>query len=257
MRFKDLMIKTFVLLIFLSSVCFVDAQKKKTVRTIKPSTISETSEIKDFAFVLEIDKDANVTMKIQNSEDSDILANSSSTKPLTDFFSAFSRLQNTKTVNKNSNFLDPIIIIKADSMLNFGEIVKVIQASRISFTQKIKLEISKNLYALIPRKTDEKETNIKPNPLTLVVSLKKDSKILLNRYEMGDFPDTIKLRGDLKQIFKDRDANGNFREGTNELERTVFIKVPLSLKFRDVIKLAQDIAETGASPIGLQIDELE
>ena len=104
---------------------------------------------------------------------------------------------------------------------------------------------------------NELETNVIPNPLTLVVSLERDSKIFLNRENSGVFPDTLLLVGYLKQIFKDREANGIYRSGTNEVERTVFIKVPLSVKFRDVIRLAQEVSYAGASPIGLQIDELE
>ena len=63
------------------------------------------------------------------------------------------------------------------------------------------------------------------------------------------------LKNFLKDIFKERLENGVFRVGTNEVETTVFIEVPLSTNFVDVIKIAQALREAGATPIGLQIDE--
>jgi biopolymer transport protein ExbD len=47
-----------------------------------------------------------------------------------------------------------------------------------------------------------------------------------------------------------------FREGTNEVEKTVFIKSPKSVRYGDVIKVIDAAKMVGASPIGLQIDDL-
>lgn len=263
MKLKNLIIKICVLTLFLSALSFVEAQKKKLVRkkTVRTAMIETNSasipELKDYAFVVQIDKDANVTVRIQNTEDSEFLANSSSVKPLTDFFSAFSSLQNTKASVKTKNLLNPIIIIKADWSLNFGEVVKVIQSLRGFSTQKIKIQIAENLYAAVPPQIDDENIILKPNPTFLLVALEKDSKIRINQEEMGDFENTSPLRDKLKEIFKYREQNGVLRPGTNEVERTVFVKAPLSVKFNNVIRLVQSIAGTGASPIGLQVDDLE
>lgn len=72
---------------------------------------------------------------------------------------------------------------------------------------------------------------------------------------MGSFQNTAPLKEKLKVVFNDREKYGVLRAGTNEVEKTVFFKAPLSVKFSDVIKLIQSIAETGAAPIGLQIEE--
>lgn len=99
--------------------------------------------------------------------------------------------------------------------------------------------------------------NAKPNPLTLVISLEKpNNSIKLNNDEVGDATDTSILTGKLTSIFKERSNNGVFREGTNEVERTVFIKAPRSIKYGDVVKIIDAAKMANADPIGLQVDDL-
>lgn len=105
---------------------------------------------------------------------------------------------------------------------------------------------------------DQQQVNVKPNPLTLVIAVNKDTKqITLNNEPFGDVTDTSALNTKLHQIFKDRTDNGVFREGTNEIEKTVFIKSPKSVHYGDVVKVIDAAKEAGASPIGLQIDDLQ
>jgi biopolymer transport protein ExbD len=105
---------------------------------------------------------------------------------------------------------------------------------------------------------DQQQVNVKPNPLTLVIAINKDTKqITLNNDAFGDVTDTSALNTKLHQIFKDRTDNGVFREGTNEIEKTVFIKSPKSVHYGDVVKVIDAAKEAGASPIGLQIDDLQ
>lgn len=100
-------------------------------------------------------------------------------------------------------------------------------------------------------------TVAKPNPLTLVVAINKaDKKITLNNEPIGDVTNTTELTSKLTTIFKDREAQGAFREGTNEVEKTLFIKSPRSLKYGEVVKVIDAIKQSGAQPIGLQIDDL-
>ena len=105
---------------------------------------------------------------------------------------------------------------------------------------------------------DLQNVNVKPNPLTLVIAINKDTKqITLNNDAYGDVTNTDALNTKLHQIFKDRTDNGVFREGTNEIEKTVFIKSPKSVHYGDVVKVIDAAKEAGASPIGLQIDDLQ
>ena len=107
-------------------------------------------------------------------------------------------------------------------------------------------------------KPDETQVNPKPNPLTLVVAINKsDRKITLNNEEMGNVTDASPLTNKLSAVFKEREAGGVFREGTNEVEKTLFIKSPRSIKYGDVVKVIDAAKQAGAQPIGLQIDDLE
>jgi biopolymer transport protein ExbD len=104
---------------------------------------------------------------------------------------------------------------------------------------------------------DEPVANVKPNPLTLVIAVSKETRgITLNNDPFGDVSDTDKLNTRLKEIFKDRENNGVFREGTNEVEKTVFIKSPKSIRYGDVVRVIDAAKAAGASPVGLQIDDL-
>ena len=103
----------------------------------------------------------------------------------------------------------------------------------------------------------DQQQNAKPNPLTLVVAVNKaDMKLTLNNESFGDVSDASALTNKLKEIFKDRENNGVFREGTNEVEKTVFIKSPRSVKYGDVVSVIDAVKQAGAQPIGLQIDDL-
>lgn len=104
---------------------------------------------------------------------------------------------------------------------------------------------------------DDNNQNVTPNPLTLVVSINNsDKKVLLNKDDGGNVEDASILTNKLTQIFKDRESNGVFREGTNEVEKTVFIKAPKNLNYGSVVKVIDAVKQAGAEPVGLQIDEL-
>ncbi len=106
-------------------------------------------------------------------------------------------------------------------------------------------------------KPEDKIAQPKPNPLTLVVSIDKSNLGLkLNSEDVGNVTDTTQLQDRLRQIFKDRQEQGTFREGTNEVEKTLFIKAPRSLKYGDVVKVIDGLKVAGAQPIGLQVDDL-
>jgi biopolymer transport protein ExbD len=93
-------------------------------------------------------------------------------------------------------------------------------------------------------------TNVKPNPLTLVIAINKDTRaITLNSDQFGDVSDTEKLTNKLREVFKSREQN-------SEMEKTVFVKSPKSVRYGDVVKVIDAAKLAGATPIGLQIDDL-
>ncbi|MFV0388853.1 MAG: biopolymer transporter ExbD [Pyrinomonadaceae bacterium] len=104
---------------------------------------------------------------------------------------------------------------------------------------------------------DADQAIVKPNPLTLVVSIDKGTKgVKLNQDDAGDTSNTKPLTDRLTEIFKDRTNQGVFRTGSNEIEKTVFIKAPKSVPYGDVVRVIDAAKLAGASPIGLQIDDL-
>jgi len=104
---------------------------------------------------------------------------------------------------------------------------------------------------------DQDNVDVKPNKLTLVISINKsDLSVKLNEDALGDVSDTTPLTNKLLEVFKDRTNNGVFRQGSNEIEKTVFIKAPKGVKYGDVVKVIDGAKQANASPIGLQIDDL-
>lgn len=104
---------------------------------------------------------------------------------------------------------------------------------------------------------DEQNVDVKPNPLTLVISINKsDLSVKLNDETVGDVSDTTPLTNRLAEIFKERTNNGVFKQGSNEIEKTVFIKAPKGVKYGEVVKVIDGAKQAQASPIGLQVDDL-
>jgi len=104
---------------------------------------------------------------------------------------------------------------------------------------------------------NQQNLDVKPNPLTLVVTINRDTRaIALNNEPAGNVDDASALTSRLQGIFKERTANGVFREGSNEIEKTLFVKAPKSVKYGDVVRVIDAAKQAGADPIGLQIDDL-
>ncbi len=112
--------------------------------------------------------------------------------------------------------------------------------------------------------------DIKPNPLTLVVGLDRDGNIKLNEQEeLGTVNNPGALGQRLSAIFEDRKRNRAYREGIEtapnfadmtedeRIEKRVFIKAPRTTKYEQVVKVIDVVKGAGASPVGLQIDDLQ
>lgn len=202
---------------------------------------SETSS------VIQIDANSKLTATVQTKNDSKVLADGAPVSSLPEILSR---------IDKKS-----VVTFKADPTLSFKSIADALQKMRRATENCINVEsLSKtdNQYVYIAPEPlrDNGSMNVKPNPLTLIVELKPDKKITLNADDEGSLNDTSTLSNKLKEIFAAREENGVFREGTNEVEKTIFIKAPLTAKFADVIKIIEAVKEAGATPVGLQIDDL-
>lgn len=151
-----------------------------------------------------------------------------------------------------------LVTFSSDPSAKVETIIAFIQSVRIPYTSKLRIEAGEGLFVLLPMKPSPGPIrSAKPNPLTLVVSADKDAKLRLNGEDEGTLSDTKKLTDHLKRVFHDRENNGVFRQQTNTIESTVFIKVPLSFTWGSVIKVINAIRDGGGDPIGLQIEDLD
>jgi len=119
----------------------------------------------------------------------------------------------------------------------------------------------------IPTQRDPNEdlSKLKPNPLTLVVSISPDLQIKLNADSLGSVNDTTQLSQKLLLTFQQRKEQRAYKVGMearsdvkedDRIEKTVFVKAPRAAKYGDVVKVIDAIKGAGASPVGLQVDDL-
>jgi len=99
--------------------------------------------------------------------------------------------------------------------------------------------------------------NLLPWDLNLRVDLSGDQTIKINGIDAGSLGDLSKLMGKLSETIRLRTAKGQIDPGTGLIAKTVFIKAPRSVKYGDVAKLIDGVKGSGATPVGLQVDELD
>jgi biopolymer transport protein ExbD len=119
--------------------------------------------------------------------------------------------------------------------------------------------------ALVPSEPPPTNEPVKPNPLTLVVSVESDLSLKLNLDAAGSVNDPAPLSQQLTRIFQDRRNNRAYAPGMENrtdlpeeqrIAKAVFVKAPRSMKYVEVVKVIDAIKGAGGNPIGLQIDDL-
>lgn len=155
---------------------------------------------------------------------------------------------------------------KAVPYINVTPLIDVLLVVIIIFMVITPLKPSR-FQADIPTQRDPNEdlSHLKPNPLTLVVSISNDLQLKLNADAIGSVNDTSPLSQRLAQLFQQRKETHAYKPGmetrsdvpeADRIEKTVFVKAPRSLKYGDVVKVIDAIKGAGASPVGLQVDDL-
>jgi biopolymer transport protein ExbD len=155
---------------------------------------------------------------------------------------------------------------RAVPYINVTPLIDVLLVLLIIFMVVTPLKPSR-FKADIPTQRDPNENiqNLKPNPLTLVVSISTDLQIKLNQDAMGSVNDPSALAAKLQQVFQQRKEQRAYKVGMESrsdvpedqrIEKTVFVKAPRALHYGDVVKVIDAIKGAGASPVGLQVDDL-
>jgi biopolymer transport protein ExbD len=155
---------------------------------------------------------------------------------------------------------------RAVPYINVTPLIDVLLVLLIIFMVVTPLKPSR-FRAEIPTQRDPNEdvSQLKPNPLTLVVSISTDLQIKLNQESMGSVNDPSALAAKLQETFQLRKERRAYKVGmetaTNipedqRIEKTVFVKAPRALKYGEVVKVIDAIKGAGANPVGLQVDDL-
>ena len=155
---------------------------------------------------------------------------------------------------------------KAEPYINVTPLIDVLLVLLIIFMVITPLRPSR-FQADIPTQRDPNEdlSQLKPNPLTLVVSITGDLQLKLNQDNMGSVNDTAPLSSKLRQVFQQRKEQRAYKPGMEtrvdvpeeeRIEKTVFIKAPRGMRYEDVVKVIDAIKGAGANPVGLQVDDL-
>src|SRR6266436_8947416 len=154
---------------------------------------------------------------------------------------------------------------RAVPYINVTPLIDVLLVVLIIFMVVTPLKPS-SFKADVPAQRDPNEdvSKLKPNPLTLVVSITPDLQIKLNQDVMGSVNDTSALAAKLQQTFQQRKTQHAYKVGMEtstvpedqKIEKTVFVKAPRALHYGDVVKVIDAIKGAGASPVGLQVDDL-
>jgi TonB family protein len=104
----------------------------------------------------------------------------------------------------------------------------------------------------------------KPNPLTLLVEVRADRKLLLNREEFGSLDDLARLTRKLRDLFASREAQRAYREGmetrtdlpeSERVEKTVYIHNRGAIDQPEIAKLLTELKATGANPVTVLSEE--
>jgi len=152
----------------------------------------------------------------------------------------------------------------AKPQINVTPLIDVLLVVLIIFMVVSPLKPARFL-AKVPSQPD-KNDRVEPPPLGLVVTINYDRTLMLNSTsDMGSVDDTSKLSATLVDVFQQRLKNhaygDQFRDRNDlpeemRIEKTVFIKAPRSLPYADVVRVLDGIKGAGATPVGLQIDDL-
>ena len=152
----------------------------------------------------------------------------------------------------------------AKPFINVTPLIDVLLVMLIIFMVVSPLRPSRFLTKTASEPDDQR---VDPNPKTLVVTIKPDRTLMLNREgDMGTVYDTSKLATALYDVIQQRFQNRVYRDELRDradlpdsvrIERTVFIKAPRMIAYADVVRVLDAIKGAGATPVGLQIDDLD
>jgi hypothetical protein len=152
----------------------------------------------------------------------------------------------------------PKVVIKFGDDDDIQTLVNAIKFVAVSSNTTVELEnlTERTRLFVVPEPNEnEQQIDVKPNPLTLVVAMDEKGNLALNDEEMGKISDLTKLSERLREIYRERETNGVFRENSNEIEKTISIKMPLTGSAGDLSRIAKALRMVGADRIGFELGD--
>ena len=163
-----------------------------------------------------------------------------------------------------ANHSSGVSVVRSKPSINVTPLIDVLLVMLIIFMVAAPLRPERFL-TKVPAQPDP-AAHVDPPLWGLVVTIKSDRSLMLNREtDMGSVHDPSKLCMMLTDVFQQRKQNHAYKYELRDradlpedlrIERTVFIKAPRALPYQDVVRVLDGIKGAGASPIGLQIDDL-
>ena len=170
---------------------------------------------------------------------------------------------------------DKMVYLAANSSNDYGTVVEICEEVRKLAVSRVGLLVKKTGSNFPSRLAVELPvrpyfhpdlSSVKPDPLTLVVTISPDLRLTLNADAAGAVNDTAPLSEWVRRIFQHRKDNFSLRPGMEtrtdlpldeRVEKTLTIKANRSIKYGDVVKVIDAVRGAGATPIVLQIDDLQ
>jgi len=169
---------------------------------------------------------------------------------------------------------DRMVYLSVDVAADYGAVVEVCDAIRTAEVSRVGVlafnprdDWPARITVELPPQPNPNEdlSQLKPNPLTLVVTISADLKVKLNQDAFGSVNELEPLSEKLVEIFRQRRDNLAYRPGfetaTNvpedeRIEKTVTIKAERRIKYGDVVSVIDALRGAGVRPILLRLDDL-
>jgi len=154
---------------------------------------------------------------------------------------------------------DRVIYLSAQPTVPFSQVIKVLKLGRTIGQDSFGLmsndasagDAANAVITKIKLETPGLgRDTVKPNPLYLAVAFLKSGGVKLN----GESHTLTSLTTQLRNIFKDREDNGVYAEGTNDVDKTIFLSPSPTTTFRVLVQIALTVRDAGAEPVGIEID---
>ena len=133
------------------------------------------------------------------------------------------------------------------------EMTTGLRAQRMSAAAAVMLFLALATSCAQTTKTSNSQPQQQATPQAQQTPPPRPAKVVLNAEDMGTTADLSGLEKLLTKVMKQREEQGVTTPGTDQIEKTVFVRAEPSLKLGEVLKVIHAVREAGASPVKLPV----